>query len=260
MPLVSKNKNNDYNDDDKDEESLSSSSNFVPVKKTDKKFVWEYNNRTAQSYTKNGLKAPDNLDMQERTFLSKVSVNEKAGHEIRRTVTKICRVKTIDYSSKKLERKEFLYYYENWNGVNWRGIKISPCTDHIEGMYQEQEMEPKIGEQPDEIIGYKRTGQYTVYYIPFSKEKVDEIVSQSVGSDKETILFNFSIGALGYEFPFDTFVNTSFDDLAHMLVQPGGPRLILANRQQQQQEKPKEGQTSKLLVNKQEEQVIKQKQ
>ena len=97
-------------------------------------------------------------------------------------------------------------------------------------------MEPKIGEQPDEIIGYKRTGHHTVYYIPFSKEKVDEIIEKSVGSDKGTILFNFSIGALGYEFPYEVFVNTSYEELAHMLVQPGGPRLILANRQQQQQQ------------------------
>ena len=102
-------------------------------------------------------------------------------------------------------------------------------------------MEPVIGEQQNEIIGYKRSGQHIVYYIPFSKERIDEIISKSVGSDKETILFNFSIGALGYEFPYDVFVNESYDDLAHMLVQPGGPRLILTNRQQQQiQQQPKQ--------------------
>ena len=122
MPWVSKNNNN--NDED---ESLSSS-NFVPVKKTNKKIVWEYNNKTAQSFTKNGLEVPDNLDSQERNFLSKVSVDpNSAGHEIRRTVTKICRFKAIDYSSKRLERKEFLYYYENWYGVNWRGVKDPTC-------------------------------------------------------------------------------------------------------------------------------------
>lgn len=159
MPVVSKTKNKNENNVEDDDESLSTS-NFVPLKeaKKKKKIDFPYNNKTVESYTKNGLKAPDNLDMQERLFLSRVSVDEKAEHNIRKEITKICRIKAIDYSSKKLERKEFIYFYENWHGVNWRGTKIPSVTDHVSGIYYEQELEPKIGEQPDEIVGYKRTG------------------------------------------------------------------------------------------------------
>ena len=60
------------------------------------------------------------------------------------TYTKIVRVKARDYNSEKLERKEFLYYYENWYGVDYRGIRIAPTTDHVEGTYNELEMEPVI--------------------------------------------------------------------------------------------------------------------
>jgi len=36
-----------------------------------------------------------------------------------------------------MERKEFLYYFENWHGVKRRGTKIPPVADHIEGYYSE---------------------------------------------------------------------------------------------------------------------------
>ena len=239
MPLVSKNKNNDYNDDDKDDESLSSSSNFVPVKKTDKKFVWEYNNRTAQSYIKNGLEVPFNLDSQQRTFLSKVNVDPKLDHEIRRTVTKIVKVKAIDYSSKKLERKN--------SCIGTKTGMVPPVTDHIEGYYKELEMEPKIGGQQNEIIGYQRSGQHIVYYVPFSKQKVDEIIEGSVGTDKDTIKYLFIDGALGYEFPYEEFVSRSYDELATMLIAPGGPKTIL---QKQQLEKfPERPRTTRTTTN-----------
>ncbi len=60
-------------DNDEDEERLSAT-NFVPIKKEDKKSKppIEYNDRGQKSYTKNGLQIPDNLNRQERNFLSRV--------------------------------------------------------------------------------------------------------------------------------------------------------------------------------------------
>ena len=176
---------------------------------------------------------PENLNAQQRTFLSKVSTKQELGHKFRREVTKIVRLKARDYNSEKLERKEFLYYYENWYGVDWRGAKVPPVTDHIEGYYQELEMEPVINEQ-GEVVSNKRSGQHTVYYIPFSKEKVDGIIEGSVCTDKDTIKYLFTDGALGYEFPYEEFVNRSYQELVAMLIAPGGPKTIL---QQQQLEK-----------------------
>jgi hypothetical protein len=63
------------NDNDDDDERLSAI-NFVPIKKEYKKKASppiEYNDRGQKSYTKNGLQIPDNLNRQERNFLSRAS-------------------------------------------------------------------------------------------------------------------------------------------------------------------------------------------
>jgi hypothetical protein len=38
-------------------------------------------------------------------------------------------------------------------------------------------------------LGDFRSGQHEVYYIPFNKKAVDEIIEKSVGSSKENIIF-----------------------------------------------------------------------
>jgi hypothetical protein len=52
-----------------------------------------------------------------------------------------------------------------------------------------------------------------------------------VGSDKNTIKFLFSAEPLGYEFDYNEFVNLSYDELATMLITPGGPKTILQKQQ-----------------------------
>lgn len=224
MPLVSKNKNDDYNDED---ESLSHN-NFVPLKKANKnkKPAIEYNNRTEQSYIEQGLTPPANLSQQEKNFLSKIDTKVEP---ITRTVTKIVRFKAIDYSSPKRERKEYIIYYENWTGRDWLRRIVSPVTDHVEGRYDEVITEPVYQQQ--ELAGYKFSGKRQIHYIPFSKEKVDEIMEKSMGSDKDTIKFLFSEEPLGYEFPYDVFVNSKYDELVSMLISPGGPKKILQDKQ-----------------------------
>ena len=186
--------------------------------------ILEYNNKTYRSYVSQGLGAPEFLDYQEKQFVAAVDPDKK--DQIERTVTKIIRVKAIDYTSKKKERKDYIYYYENWNANDWQGAKLPPVTDHIEGYYYEQDTTPKV--ERNRIIGYKRSGQHPVYYIPFSKEKVDEIIESSVGTDKETILFTVISGPLSYEFPYEKFVNLSFDELNALLIRPGGPLAAVA--------------------------------
>ena len=154
-------------------------------------------------------------------------VDVEAGEPMTRTVTKIVRLKAPDYSTPRRERKEYLVYYENWYGKNWQGVKIPPVTNHVEGLYYEQDNEPII--ERNKKVGIKRSGQHPVYYIPFSKEKVDEIISNSIGTDKETIIFTVISGPFSYEFPYDKFVNLSFDELNQLLIRPGGPALVIAN-------------------------------
>ncbi len=82
------------------------------------------------------------------------------------------------------------------------------------------------------LVGHRRAGQRIVYYIPFSKEKVDEIIAKSVGSYKENIIYTFIDGQFSYEFPYDVFVNSSFEELSKMLIAEGGPKAVLLQKQQ----------------------------
>jgi hypothetical protein len=101
------------------------------------------------------------------------------------------RIRAIDYDTPKLERKEYLYYVEEWNGKNWLGIPITvgAIGEHIEGKYQEVITRPKLDEQTGEHIENILAGTRDRYYIPFSKTKVDEIIKQSAYSNKHNIRF-----------------------------------------------------------------------
>jgi hypothetical protein len=78
-------------------------------------------------------------------------------------------------------------------GMNEIGLRIvPPVTDHIEGIYQEVITEPVY--QNQELTGYKFSGKRQIHYIPFSKEKVDEIIENSMESDRDSIKFLFTDG------------------------------------------------------------------
>jgi len=116
----------------------------------------EYNNRSYKSYTKNGF--ADNIphsisgphDRMQK-FLSQVDIRKGP---IERTVTTIVRLRAIAWSTKKHERKEFIYYTEDWNGNNWLGIPITKwgVSEHIEGKFTEVLMRPKLDERTGEHI------------------------------------------------------------------------------------------------------------
>ncbi len=102
---------------------------------------WTWNNKTWNSYIENHTSPPDSLDLQEREFLRDVKVDKKP---ITKTVTKIVRLRARDYSSEKRQYSDFIFWFEQWDGINWLGEKLPPVTEHIEGMYYEQEMEPIV--------------------------------------------------------------------------------------------------------------------
>ena len=147
----------------------------------------EWNNRTYQSYIDNGFTPPDNLDMVERKFLSRVDTSGK--YPVLRQVTRIIRLKSRD--PKTRQDKEYLVYYENWSGRDWLGRKVPVVAEHMEGMYWEEDSEPNIvyGDNGPMRKGVIRSGQHKVYYIPFSKEKVDEIIANSPDTYKEDLRY-----------------------------------------------------------------------
>ena len=100
-------------------------------------------------------------DYQEQMFLR--TVNTEKGGPIVRQVTRMVRLKARDYNSEnKNATKEYLIFYENWYGKNWLEEDIAPVSDHIEGLYFEQEKRTNVDR--DMKTGrtstkYKRTGQ-----------------------------------------------------------------------------------------------------
>jgi len=115
----------------------------------------------------------------------------------------------------------------------------------LEGYYQEQEIEPVI--ERNRITGHKRTGEHTIHYIPFSKEKVDEIISNSPTTDKDGIIYVVKNGPemRNDKFNYEQFVNLSFAECVYLMVtKKGGPALAAMEQQHQELLKLQQQQTT----------------
>jgi hypothetical protein len=200
-----------------------------PKKKEEMSSTWEWNDKTYKNFVKYGLTPPD-VDFQERQFLRLVK-----GH-IDREVTRIVRLKAINYNAPKRMREEYLIAYENWYGRNYLGQKIPPVTDHAKGTCVEPELEP-VYERGEEK-GYKLSGQKIIHYIPFSKENVDKLIESSTLSNKDTIQYIFKDSTRrcsGYS--YDQFVNSSFEECYTMMSHDGGPERYAYKRKEEERQK-----------------------
>ncbi len=109
---------------------------------------------------------------------------------------------------------------------NWLGQSIPPVSDLVEGVYEKQNLESVI-DKKGEIIGHERSGQHTVYYVPFFKEKVDEIIDSSDGSNRDGIVFTVKNGQemRNDKYNYDQFVNLSFELVDLMITKKGCPTM-----------------------------------
>jgi hypothetical protein len=101
----------------------------------------------------------------------------------------ICRLKAIDWNSPKRERREFVFYEETWDAKNWLGVDINPYSGHFEGKYSEVVTRPVFDNRTGDHIDNAYAGVRDTYYIPFSKDNVDEIIAKSAYTDKHNIRF-----------------------------------------------------------------------
>lgn len=202
----------------------------IPGKKRPEPKI-EWNNRTYESYIKHGLTfeefSPPRFNKQERDFLQ--LVDERQG-PIERELTRMIRLKTIDYETKNKQRKEYLYYFENWRGKDWMGNTIAPVTEHIEGMYYEQENELVLDPNTGDAAHYRRKGQHEAFYILFSKEEVDRIIVEH-NANPELVNFTVKFDAADSpegqrrfvtrgQFSYDQFANWTFTDLYKLHIKP----------------------------------------
>jgi hypothetical protein len=191
---------------------------------------WPYSQKTRESYLKNGLEVPNYVDYEERNFLSLVNIEPDKGGPIKREITRMVRLKARDYSSEKVVYREYLIWYENWRGKDWLGCDLPPVADRCEGMYYQQDTKKVIDRDfttgrllPPTI---KRLGQHEEYFIPFSKEKVDEVIGDR---DKNSITYTikFPAGVSGgtgirNNFSYHHFVNLSMEEAFKLNSKAGG--------------------------------------
>ena len=104
-----------------------------------------------------------------------------------------------------------------------------------------QEVEPVVNNQ-GKVVGHTRKGVHTEYYIPFSKEKVDEIINSSVGSYRENIIYVLKNGPemRNDKFNYNQFVNLSFVECCDLMItKKGGPAMAAMEEQHQKINKQK---------------------
>ena len=103
-----------------------------------------YNNRSYESFVKNGFAdaIPRSISGPHDRMQKFLSIVDLRKGEIERSV----RLRAPDWNSstKKNERREFIYYAKDWLGIpitKWRQ------DGHIEGRYTEVMMKPKLDER-----------------------------------------------------------------------------------------------------------------
>jgi hypothetical protein len=195
----------------------------------------EYNNRTYQSYVKNnhadkiphGVEAPNTRI---NDFISRVDLTKDHARKILTMV----RLKTRDYvadSRKKIE-KEFLVYHEEFEGRDWVG-RLLRCGDNTEGVYRKVESTPEVKWNDrigrSEVVGQNLAGTHQIHYIPFSKEKVDEIIAKS-DSDKNEIIYVVKTPERRDHFNYDEFTNYTWEQCEKILLYDGGVQMARADR------------------------------
>ena len=151
------------------------------VKKIKPNFIWE--NRGYDSYIDNGFRLPDPASQVpgycENDFLSKVDLSKG---KIRIKVNTIIRQLAPDYAANEEgeKRNEFLTWNTSWYAQNWLGEKLA-YHDHIDGVYTQQLKELVRTRDPktyEETAQYRHGGTRQVFYVPFSKKKVEEILGE----------------------------------------------------------------------------------
>lgn len=201
--------------------------------------IFEYNNKTWKSYQDliekykienltipHGVGAPEE---RKRNFLARVDLEQGP---IERKVTSM--VRFIAKNREDKQPREYIKYYEDWQGKDWMDRKLRN-NENLEGVYMEQAAEKIIRYNEmkgPEIVGYIRSGEHTVYTIPYSKETVEEIIGDQ---DKSDIIFTVRTSERRQQFLYDEFVNYSWGQLEQILLLDGGADEARAERARQKQ-------------------------
>ena len=98
------------------------------------------------------------------------------------------------------------------------------------GYYAKQFTRPVIDQSTGEVDYMVLAKPQTIYYIPFSKKKVDEIIESSAHSTKDDIIFTIKFQSedcpwgprapTRSQFQYEQFANLNWEDIYKMHVKP----------------------------------------
>ena len=195
--------------------------------------VIEWNNKTEESFLESGFdlnQAPQTVfesNSEEKRFLSQVDTRQAP---IERTVWNMVRFRDIDHSDPKQKRKEWIIFHEQWEGKNFRGLRIAPVTSHCEGRWYETMTSPELDPETGEIHEYKFDKFRPRYDIPLARKKIDEIISKSVHSDKDSIKYVIKLDSNDFpgsqgpsthtSYTYEQFAEWSFDEIFKYATRP----------------------------------------
>jgi hypothetical protein len=118
---------------------------------------------------------------------------------------------------------------------DFRGVPLNPVSDHYEGVWTKQFTRPNWNQEDGTIDYYQldSTKAQTIYYIPYSKKAVDDIISKSVHTDKDkgitfTIKFGSQDNPFGQyqqmpsrnQFSYEQFSSWSWKDICKLQFKP----------------------------------------
>jgi hypothetical protein len=230
--------------------NLSGSNNNIEGRQP-RELKFTYSTAGYDSYIKEGFRPPEvhkRADKYEYRFLNAIDIDQG---KIKVEVTSMVRLKAIDYSTEKREKKEYLVFSSEWTAKNWMGKELG-CS-HIEGKYWQQTKVLQYG-SPDTETGrveayYVKGAPRLIHHIPFTKKEVDRILTSEhpFGADSINITdpskvvfygrFDNLLGVMSFrcaDFTYEQFVEPSWQKFVELAIRPGGP----ANRKPKEEPAP----------------------
>lgn len=189
-------------------------SSIKPETESVKESTYDFNDRTWQSYIKEGFEenVPHSVQApHERLIKFAAAAGDRP---ITRTVTRVYRMKPASNGY-----KECLVAYETLTGSTWAGDEVR-LVDHCIG-YHKQQLKRSVLNEKKEIVEYQRSGEKEIYNIEYSISNLNKILE---GQEKEAVKFIITNpnGPQSAEFMYDEF-NLPWIDCIDLLLRAGGP-------------------------------------
>ncbi len=180
----------------------------VEQKKSEKISYYVFPNHRKE-LVKHGIPvSPDMQDTELTRFMKSVADTEN----IEKKVATMVRLRHINkVEPNKGKKIEYLIWFENWKGFDPNGHKIPPVSDLPQGFDKTQTFS-KITDNEGQVK-YKPEEDYWFYFVPYTPEKVDEIL-EATNTDPEEVQYTVKgIGTGWSGFSYEEFRNLDWEEM-----------------------------------------------